>query len=105
MAWASEGILTNPALDAILADSGALPACTTGVTVLLGGSVACICTLEHRNAANTANIASQVIAITANQLLPMDLPGVVFAANERIRIRLNVGVTGSLQASLLTYQP
>jgi len=103
MAWATGGILTNPATDAILADSGPLVEGQTGVTIIFGGSVAAIATIEHRNALNTANIASQVIAISVNDAKEYELPGISVAANERIRLRLNVGVVGSLQASVFTF--
>jgi len=103
MAWVTGGILTNPAIDTILADSGALAAGQTGVIFIFGGSVAAIATIEHRNAANTANLNSQVIAIAANDAKQYCLPGIIFAASERIRLRLNAAVTGSLQASVFTF--
>jgi len=102
-AWITGGILTNPAIDTILADSGALAGGQTSVKIIFGGSVAAIATIEHRNAANTVNVNSQVIAIVANQAVEFELPGVTFAASERIRLRLNAAVTGSLQASIFTF--
>jgi len=103
MAWATAGIQTNPATDAILADSGALPGGVGAVTVVIGGSVAFIVTVEHRDAANTANVKTQVLAAGANDPFSVELPGINFAASERIRVRLNAGVTGSVQASLFTF--
>jgi hypothetical protein len=103
MAWTDGTILTNPAINAILADSGALAAGVTGVKILFGGSVAAIATIEQRDAANTANVKTQTIAIVANQVICIDLPGVSFAASERIRLRLNAAVTGSLHASIFTF--
>jgi len=103
MAWATAGVQTNPATDAILADSGALATGVTEATVILGASVACICTIEQRNAANSANVNTQVIAVAANAVEQITLPGVNLAASERIRLRLNVGVTGSVQASVFTF--
>jgi hypothetical protein len=102
--WATAGVQTNPAINAILADTGALtPGGQTGVTVILGGSVAFIVTLEHRNAANDANVNTQVLAAAANDPFTVSLPGIDFASGERIRIRLNAAVTGSIQASLLVF--
>jgi hypothetical protein len=103
MAWFTAGIQTNPATDAILADTGALVGNSGDVTVIVGGSVAAIYTIEHRNSANTANIASQVVATGINVAQEFTLPGITTASGERIRVRLNVGVTGSLQASVFAF--
>lgn len=64
MAWFTAGILNNPAGNTILADTAALPG--TDQTVVLGADVATVATVEWRNAANSANIQSQVIAVAAN---------------------------------------
>ena len=104
MAWATAGVQTNPAIDAILADSGAIAAGgVTEATIILGGNVAAVCTIEQRNAANSANVNTQVIACAAGSVEQVKLPGVSLAANERIRVRLNAAVTGSLQASVFTF--
>ena len=103
MAWATAGILTNPAIDTILADSGALAGGQSEATIIVGGSVAAIYTIEHRNAANTANVNSQVVASVLNEAKQYWLPGISFAASERIRVRLNAAVVGSLQASVFTF--
>ena len=103
MAWVTAGIQVNPATDAILADSLALVGGQSGVTVIVGGNIAAIYTIEHRNAANTANINSQVVASVLNEAKEYHLPGIVFAANERIRVRLNAAVVGSLQASVFVF--
>ena len=103
MAWFTAGVQTNPATDAILADTGALAGGQSGAAVVIGANVAMVVTVEHRNAANSANINTQVLACGANAPYDVDLPGVTFAASERIRIRLNTGVTGSVQASLFTF--
>jgi hypothetical protein len=103
MAWVNGGILTNPALDAILADSGALAAGQSSVKVMLGGNIACVATVEHRNAANAANINSQTVAIVANQVLELEFPGITFSASERIRVRNNAAIVGSVHASIFTF--
>ena len=103
MAWATGGILTNPAADAILADSGPLPAGQSNVKVMLGGNVACVATVEWRDAANATNIRSQTIAIAVNQLIELEFPGVTFSLNERIRVRNNLVLVGSVHASVFTF--
>lgn len=104
MAWFSAGILTNPVIDTVLADTGALAGAGSGrIKVVLGGNVAVIAVVERRNALNTANISSQVIACAANTVFEMEIPGEAWADQERYRIRLNAGITGSTQASVFLY--
>jgi hypothetical protein len=101
MTWFSAGIVTNPATDAILADSGALAgdAGPQDVSILVGGTVLAVLTIEHRNAANGANLFSQVITSPANDARQFWVT-TRFNSSERVRVRLNVGVTGSLQSSI-----
>jgi len=103
MAWSSSGILTAPASDTILADSGPLLGGMGEAQVLFGGNTAVIAVAEHRNAANTANVAFQVVASPANTSVQHTFPGLTFAANERFRLRLNAPSTGSVQGSVFTF--
>ena len=103
MAWFTAGVQVNPAAGAVLADSGALAAGQTEVTVIFGGNIAAVATIEHRNAANTANLNSQVIACLANDVIQAKLPGVPIAASERIRVTLNATIVGSVQASVFVF--
>jgi hypothetical protein len=102
MAWYSAGILTNPAIDTILADNTGLSPSGCSHKVMLGSNVATVATVEHRNAANTANVASQVIACAANEVRDIDFIGINFQAGERLRVRLNAAITGACQASIMT---
>src|SRR5262245_33509277 len=101
MPWATAGVQSNPATDAILADSGNKGYGPFEASVIFGGNVAAVAVIEHRDTTNTSNINSQVIACAANQCVQVWLPGVTLA-NERIRVRLNAGVTGAVQASVFT---
>jgi hypothetical protein len=102
--WATAGVQTNPSTDAILADTTALtPGGQSDVTVIIGGNVAFVVTVEHRNAANNANVNTQVLAAAANAPFSCDMPGINFGSGERLRIRLNAAVTGSVQASLFLF--
>jgi hypothetical protein len=100
MAWYTGGILNNPAANTILADTGAVPG--GDQKVILGADVATVCTVEWRNAANTANNAAQVIAVPANQSMDFDFRGIPFATGERLRVRLNTTIVGNCQVSILT---
>jgi hypothetical protein len=103
MAWSTAGIQTNPLIDTILADTGAVADAVTRVTAVIGGNVAMVVHFEHRNAANNANLFSQVLAAAANAPFVLPLDGLTVAAGERLRVRINPAVTGSVQASLYTY--
>lgn len=104
MAWFSAGILVNPVIDTILADTGPMPTAAgpINIQVIFGGNIAAVAVVELRNAANIANVSSQVIACVANQAIQFDFDGLIFAASERLRVRLNAAVVGSVQASILT---
>lgn len=100
MGWSSAGVVTDPSDDDILADTGALGVGVTqfGVIVdMVGGSTIVI---EHRNTGNTANLHSQRVPVSYEKLyftMPF-APGV----NERVRLRVETGFTGTVQASLFT---
>jgi hypothetical protein len=84
MGWFSAGVQVNPATDAILADTGALPDTGHGaIKIVLGATVIAVCSIEHRNAANNANLHSQAIACPVNGVFNIDLPGLDWAAGER----------------------
>jgi len=102
MAWVSAGPLVNPAIDTILADTGAIVSGGGGnLQMIVASTVACVVVLERRNALNTANISSQIFPVAAAD--PYDLKIVVgWADGERFRLRLNAAITGSAQASLIT---
>jgi len=103
MAWFTNGILTNPAINTILADSGALPEAGGPVStrVIVSSTVICAPILELRDAANSANISSQAFILAANTSLEIELP-ITWAAGERMRVRLNAAITGLIQVSIIT---
>jgi hypothetical protein len=95
------GILTNPAINTILADSGARPPGGKSPGFVVCSTVSAAFTMEYRDAANAVNLYSQVFTVVANQCFQYTYP-VNFdtADQERIRLRLNAAITGSMQASL-----
>ena len=103
MAWFTNGILTNPAIDTILVDTGAFAEATGPliVRVIVSSTVIAAPILELRNAANSANISSQAFISPANTTVELDLP-VTWAVSERLRVRLNAAITGLIQASIIT---
>jgi len=103
MAWFSAGVLNNPAVNAILADTGAIPNAGSGrAIVVFSSDVAAIAIIEKRDAANTSNLNTQAIILAANETVSVELLGMVWAVNERFRVRLNAAVTGNVQASIMS---
>ncbi len=99
---ATTGIQTNPTVATVMADIGASP--TGGLyelRIVLGASVAATWEIQHRNAANSANIAPApyVVYTPANQsgeyVLTLNL-----APSERVRVMMNAGITGTAAASI-----
>jgi hypothetical protein len=116
--WSTSGVLINPATDAIVCDSGALPAApdggqaTTGVRVIFASTAAALVQIEHRNADNTANVTTsrapngeaQAFSVPANQQIDVRDFLVIISPNDRVRVRLLAGVTGRLQCTIWTDQ-
>jgi hypothetical protein len=99
----TNNILTNPATNALLADTGALNGSQTSLTALISSEVACIVFFEYMNAANTVALYSHAFIIGANTSQQFDLPGLSYLVGERFRLRLNAGVTGHVQGSLFYF--
>jgi hypothetical protein len=100
MAWSTEGVITDPADDAILADSGALGVGVSqfGIIADIGGPSVLV--IEHRNTANTANLSSQRLPMayaTVHFMMPF-----APSLNERVRLRLETGFAGTAQGSIFT---
>jgi hypothetical protein len=99
--WATAGVLTDPAPNVVLADSGPLPAAAFDFRIIVWTNQMPIeLLLEHRNAANGATLKSQRIVGT----WPMPRWEFVdtMLENERIRLIVNTaGPTGvQVQVSL-----
>lgn len=108
----SAGVLANPAINSIEADTGALPAGNYQLTIFMscydGGSAAVpSMALQRRNAANSGNIWTHTFYGSAtssgdNQINQVLNLRVTLANNERIRIinTTATGVTGVYNATI-----
>lgn len=96
------GVQTNPVLDAILADTAALPAGKYLFQVFISSSVVAAFEVEHRNAANGANVFSQRVHVPASDTSRLPGPAFVLtmALNERVRVRNVAALTGNVQAQI-----
>jgi hypothetical protein len=106
--WDSVAESTNPTAATVMADTGALP--HDGiyeVRVTCGGSAAAQFMLQHRNAANGANVSDTVVLYSpAGQSGQYVFRFVATATGERFRVVMDDALTGTasvgIQAERLT---
>lgn len=100
--WATEGIINNPTINLLLADTGQLAAGIYDFDVLFDAGMLSAGRLQHRNAANSANIKEHMI-VTAASLLhsPSYIRGRKVAANERLRVICYANYTGLISVSII----
>ena len=102
--WSSNGLLTNPVANAIVAELVASGDNARKWKVVVSSSVAATVVVEHRDVANTANVPghTQGFFVPANGSVNIcsDIAIPIFDL-QRIRIRLNAGITGSIWGSVL----
>lgn len=98
----SNGILTNPLANAILADTGpAIVDDTHDITLLVSATVAAFVSLERRNAANDATVWSHAFPVGPNAPLVVHVGNTMQCLqDERFRIRVVNAVVGMVQGSL-----
>jgi hypothetical protein len=99
----TNGVLVNPAVNAILADTGPLPGpANHTATIIASSSVAMVIVLEYRDAANGANLWAHTFPIAAQQPFKLDINLTMNADLERLRVRLQAAIAGQAQVSILT---
>lgn len=103
MAWDTNGLITDPSDNAILADTGAVGSMMTkDYCVLTSADAACELVLEHRNVMNTSNLHSHRINHNdPSRTVDLQIP-ITLGVGERLRVRLVTGFTGDIQGSLLS---
>lgn len=94
-------LLTNPSSGGVVVDTGQLSEGNYLFGFLVTTSVAAIIDIQHRNAANSANIDSFRTRAsqegTGHILFPSKIR---LATNERIRLVMGGTITGELQATI-----
>lgn len=102
MPWSSQGVLSNPVANAILADTGALLAVTCTFTIIVSTQYAARVTIALRDATNTSDISSQLIrTLSDGPTMLTGLGGVLMALNQRLVIRAESAILGEVQASII----
>lgn len=105
MPWITGGLQSNPSAATILADTGARsgPAGSTEtileLRLLATSSAVCGIEIQHRNAANNANVWQHAFRLAADAAINIELP-VTIANGERVRVVMLTSPTGQVQASL-----
>lgn len=103
--WLSSGRVTNPTLDQVLVETGALIAGVYWFAAQGSATVAAAFEVQLRNATNTITLKSQIIAVSAYGTSPIfEIPErfqFEVAAGERIRIIQIAAITGSVSVSLV----
>lgn len=103
MPWITGGLQTNPGSGVVLADTGAAPSAQVlGLRLLASTSARAGIEIQHRNAANNANIWQHAFLLAADQPLNLVVP-VTVDLGERVRVVTITSVaSGQAQASLRT---
>lgn len=93
---------TDPVNGTVLVDTGQLPAGYYDVYGFVGGNAAHYrFSLEHRNAANAASLATMHGSVTAGLAFQAGYTNRKVALNERFRIRVYYDATGTFGSSIV----
>lgn len=101
-AWYTNNIVTNPAANQIIADTGAIgDGWGHDFDVCVSSTAIAAIVIEWRDATNTANVFAHIIPIPANGSVCFTSRGsLTFQVGERVRLRMNSAITGSVQGSI-----
>lgn len=102
--WVTGGILTNPANNAVIADTGAISGGGSTYTALVASSAICRVIIAVRNDTNTADVAVQHLFVPANGNLAISIP-IDVPPGGRVVLRMGAALTGSVQGSILKDGP
>jgi hypothetical protein len=102
--WVTGGIRTNPTINTVIADTGAISGGSATYTFVCASTVIARFEVAVRNDTNSADVVVQNFFVPANGnvafTFPVDVP-----PGGRIVIRMPAAVTGSVQASILKDGP
>lgn len=96
----SEGEKTNPALNLLMADTGALAAGTWELRFTVGASAAADFQIQRRNAANTANVGDVVILKGPAGQSGQYIFTFHLEVNERVRVVMDDALTGTAAVAI-----
>lgn len=94
-------VLTNPADTTVMVDTGQLEEGNYLFGFIIEASVAANVDIQHRNAANSANIDFIKIRVAnAGTEYPLFPSKVRINTNQRVRLVMSGGITGEIQANI-----
>lgn len=104
MPWVTEDVISGPSANDVLADTGSLGGGSYNLySLTVSASLAATVEIQHRNAANNANVFSQRYFLSALNPLCLPFSGsppFTLDTNERIRVVITSALPlGSIQAS------
>jgi len=100
--WVTEGLLTNPVTNALFADTGELAEGWYDFTIIYTSDAAGkYPRLEHRNAANTANVHYTALGVAAHNFCLLYINNWRMETDERMRMICIADQTGTTQGSIL----
>ena len=101
--WDDGALATNPSASQVLADTGQLEAGDYLFSFMVHSTVDSTMVLVHRNAADSADISSKEVPLSAGTFVePVFGTKIALAANERIVVRMKGAITGDAQASIFS---
>ncbi len=104
-AWLVSGVVTNPAANQVVVDSGGFPIDSArGFCVFAASTVGVVLRFQYVDVNGTSVLREQIIAVAANASNSFCPPSgrmeVDTLAGQRFRVIVNAAVTGSLSVSL-----
>lgn len=100
--WFSQGVVLNPTLGQLLADTGPLVTGTYRLEVCAGSTGAGAIRVQWRNATNDANVFEHVVPVPAGgPEYCFDFDMITDTDNERLRVVAFGAITGSCQVSIM----
>src|SRR5438477_484712 len=104
LVWTTNGVLSNPATNAIFADFQNVEGAHVAKTfrVVCSSTVSAVAIIEHRDAANATVVGTHTQAVILNAGITFETMNVSVQMQdqEHIRLRLNTGITGLAQCSI-----
>ena len=103
MPWDTNGLLSSSPSGTVLADTGALNALAYTFTAWLYSEqgTGYYVELQHRNAANTATLNSQILYLKSGEVGQQFPFTLTMGLNERLRLTLTSSMTDTVQGSLI----
>jgi Trk K+ transport system NAD-binding subunit len=102
MPWFSSGRITNPALEAVILDTGPLTEGSHSLAVAVASTASGAVELQLRNAANDTTVQSQIIGVATNGFAVLPTLDTTVEDGGRMRVTAVGAILGVVSVSLWT---